>query len=76
MVGLICLFGLGWAIINAISASMHDRQRESVLVGALAVGALTQIPLASITSGELGFLFWAFVVLLPPPATAFETTGR
>ena len=76
VVGLICLFGLVWAIINAISASMHDRQRESVLVGALAVGALTQIPLASITSGELGFLFWAFVVLLPPPATAFETTGR
>ena len=75
VVGLICLFGVVWAIFNAISASMHDRRREAILGGALAFGALTQIRSPASRRAELGFLFWAFVVLLPPP-TVFGTTGR
>ena len=33
------------------------------MLGALAVGALVQLPLAGIASGELGFLFWTFIAL-------------
>ena len=40
------------------------------MLGALGCGALVQLPLANLTSGEFGFLFWTFAVLavLPPHA--------
>jgi hypothetical protein len=63
VVGLLCLVGLVWAVGNAISTAWHDRRREAIVVGALSCGALMQLPLANITSGELGFLFWTFAVL-------------
>jgi hypothetical protein len=34
------------------------------MIGALAMGALLQLPLANMTSGENGFFFWTFAVLL------------
>lgn len=61
--GSICLLALVWAIVNVIGVALCERSREAVLIGALAVGALVQLPLASLTSGENGFLFWTFVVL-------------
>lgn len=63
VVGLLCLFGLVWAMWQAVTAAWRDRRTEAVIVGALACGALIQLPLANITSGENGFLFWTFVVL-------------
>ena len=69
MVGGFCLAALLWAIGNALVAAWTDPAPEAVVIGALALGALTQIPLASITSGENGFLFWTFVVLLTPKLT-------
>ncbi|RAI40360.1 O-antigen ligase family protein, partial [Rhodoplanes roseus] len=70
--GLACLTGFVWAAGRAIATSLQDGRREAVLVGALAAGGLAQMPLASIASGELGFLFWTFVVLASaaPHATA------
>ena len=65
LVGLVCIAALLLAIGNAISVAWIDRQAPSIVIGALALGALTQMPLANLISGELGFLFWAFVVLLP-----------
>lgn len=64
--GGFCLTALLWAIGNAVAAALSDRTSDAVIVGALALGALVQLPLANITSGESGFLFWTFAVLLTP----------
>lgn len=69
--GILCLCSLGWAISSAVVTAFLDRSREAVIVGAMAMGSLLQIPLANITSAEAGFLFWSFVVLLPA-ATAYR----
>lgn len=66
VVGAICLTALLWAIGNAVSLAWTDSARDAVVIGALASGALAQMPLANITSGENGFLFWTFAVLLTP----------
>ena len=66
VIGGFCLAALFWSIGNAMSTAFSDRSAEAVIVGALALGALAQLPLASITSGEAGFLFWTFAVLLTP----------
>ena len=58
-----------WAIGNALAVAWSDPAPEAVVIGALALGALSQIPLANITSGESGFLFWTFAVLLVPKLT-------
>jgi hypothetical protein len=69
VVGLVCLFALFWAIGGAIVAARRDTRQEGVLVGAFGVFFLAQLPLASITSGEAGLLFWVFMALgLAPPA--------
>jgi hypothetical protein len=69
MVGGFCLTALLWAIGNALAVAWTDPAPEAVMIGALALGALSQIPLANITSGENGFLFWTFAVLLTPKLT-------
>ena len=61
--GIVCLFGLIWAAVNAIRAAWRDLDAKAVVIGALACGALVQLPLADIASGELGFLFWTFATL-------------
>jgi hypothetical protein len=66
VVGGFCLAALVWAIGNALAAAFTDGAPEAVLIGALALGAFVQAPLANITSGENGFLFWTFAVLLAP----------
>lgn len=73
VIGGFCLAGLAWAAANALNLSWTERSRESIIIGALSLGALAQLPLANITSGENGFLFWTFVVLLtnrPSPRVA------
>jgi len=66
MVGAFCLTAVFWAIGNALAVAWTDPAPEAVVIGALALGALSQMPLANITSGENGFLFWTFAVLLAP----------
>ncbi|CCD89075.1 conserved membrane protein of unknown function [Bradyrhizobium sp. ORS 285] len=66
VIGGFCLTALFWAIGNALAAAWSDRSPDAVIVGALALGALVQLPLANITSGENGFLFWTFAALLVP----------
>lgn len=65
VVGLCCLAALLLAIGRAIDGARRDGGREAVVVGALACGALVQMVLANIASGELGVLFWTFAVLAP-----------
>jgi len=64
VVGGFCLTALCWAIGNAIVAAWTDLSADAVMIGALAMGALLQLPLANMTSGENGFFFWTFAVLL------------
>jgi hypothetical protein len=63
IVGLVCLSGLMWAAANAVAAAWRDSRPELIAVGALGCGALMQLPLANLASGEFGFLFWTFAVL-------------
>jgi hypothetical protein len=63
VVGLVCLSALVWAAISMIIAAWQDGRREAIVVGAIGCGMLVQLPLATITSGELGFLFWTFAAL-------------
>jgi hypothetical protein len=64
VVGGFCLTALCWAIGNAIVVTWTDPSPDSVVISALALGALLQMPLANITSGENGFFFWTFAILL------------
>jgi hypothetical protein len=64
-VGLACLSGFIWAAGRAIGTAARDTRMESVIIGAFGCGALFQLPLANISSGELGFLFWTFAALAP-----------
>lgn len=74
VVGLLCLAALVSAIFLTLRTAWRDGGREAIIIGALGCGALVQIPLANITSGENGFLFWTFAVLLSsrPGAAAAE----
>jgi O-Antigen ligase len=63
VVGLLCLAALIWAAWSMIAVAWRDGQPETIIIGALGCGALAQLPLASLTSGELGFLFWTFAAL-------------
>lgn len=72
LIGAICLATLVWLAVHAARTAARTPTRESVVLGALAAGGLVQLPLANISSGELGFLFWTFAALATmhrtPPA--------
>lgn len=68
VVGLVCLSALVWAAGNAIAAAWRDTRPETIMIGAIACSALVQLPLANITAGEAGFLFWTFAALAAVPA--------
>lgn len=76
--GLICLAALIWAALLPVFAAWRDGGPDAIIIGALGCGALVQLPLANITSGENGFLFWTFAVLLSsrPPAIASVAEGQ
>jgi O-Antigen ligase len=63
VIGLFCLSALARAGLNMVAAAWRDSRREAIVVGAIGCGALVQLPLANIASGELGFLFWTFAAL-------------
>lgn len=73
VVGMICLAALVWAAGNAIGAAWRDTRPEAIMIGAFGCAALVQMPLANVTSGEFGFLFWTFAVLATLPS---RTTPR
>jgi hypothetical protein len=63
VVGLICLFSLGWVLKEGFSISLRYGDAVSVLLGAFATFFLAQLPLSAAVAGELGFLFWIFAGL-------------
>jgi hypothetical protein len=75
--GLLCLFGLVWAVAEAIGAAVREGSASSVLLGALGLFFLVELPLAGIAAGEAGYLFWMFMGLAMIPDPSFrETTLR
>lgn len=62
-VGTSCLIAIIWAAGRAIVCSSKAGTMSAIVLGGQVVGFLTQFPLASIVSGELGFLFWLVVAL-------------
>ncbi|WP_445489837.1 O-antigen ligase family protein [Rhodopseudomonas sp. RCAM05734] len=64
VVGLVCLTALVWAALTTLWVAWQDGGAEAIVIGALGCGALVRLPLANITSGENGFFFWTFAVLL------------
>ncbi len=76
VVGLICLAGFIWAAALPIAAAWQSGGRHAVLIGALACGALTQLPLANISSGEMGFLFWTFAAMAGARPKGPATVGK
>lgn len=63
VVGLVSIAAVVWIALRALSRTYRAPTRENVALGAIIIGSLTQIPLASIVSGELGFLFWIAIAL-------------
>jgi len=61
--GIICLASVASVIASDIDAALSAKSTEVILLGAIACGWLVQLPLATITSGELGFLFWSLATL-------------
>ncbi len=63
-VGLLCLAAYGWAGLMAIASAWRTADRDGVVLGAVALGAVVvQMPLATISSGELAVLFWMFAAI-------------
>lgn len=77
--GLICIFGLIWAIVQAMIGPLRDASPSSVLLGAFGLFFLVQMPLAAIAPGEAGYLFWTFMCLAmksaPRSTLAFQGAG-
>jgi hypothetical protein len=66
-VGLICLAAYVWVGLTAAGAAWRMPTREGVVLGALAISALLiQLPLTSISSGEVSALFWMLVAMACP----------
>ncbi len=73
-VGLICLAAYIWVGLTATAAAWRLPTREGVVLGALAISALLiQLPLTSISSGEVSALFWMLVAMACP---IDQTAGR
>jgi len=73
-VGLICLAAYVWVALAATGAAWRMPTREGVVLGALAISALLiQMPLTSISSGEVSALFWMLVAMACP---IDQTAGR
>ena len=62
-VGMIHLATVIFLALRPVLASLVNPVPDAIVTGALAAGFLTQMPLATITSAEMGFLFWSIVVL-------------
>jgi len=62
-VGCIYLIGLVWAGVQALGRVRHSRNPQLIVTGAMIAGLLAAVPLTSITSGEIGLLFWTFIAV-------------
>lgn len=68
--GAICVAAFIWACCRTMVNAWRSGRRDAVALGALGCGALLHIPLASLASGELGFMFWTFAAIACIPDEA------
>lgn len=61
--GAICIAAFVWVCCRTMVNAGRSGRRDAVALGALGCGALLHIPLASLSSGELGFMFWTFAAV-------------
>ncbi len=62
-VGTLCISALIWAAYSAVSKIALNDSPMRVATGAVVIGMILTMPLAGITAGESGFLFWSFVAI-------------
>ena len=80
-VGCLYLIGLVWAGVQALGRVRHSRDPLLIITGAVIIGLLAALPLTSVTSGEIGLLFWTFIALATAqgqagPSLAHGRVGR
>lgn len=63
VVGMFCVAAFTWAAARMPFVTLRRQDLQSVVLGALGCGFLFQIPFASISAAELGFLFWMFAAM-------------
>ncbi len=68
--GAVCVAAFVWACCRTMVNAWRSSRRDAVALGALGCGALLHIPLASLASGELGFMFWTFAAVACVPDEA------
>lgn len=70
VVGIFSVSGFIWASARMILRAFRDVAPPAVVLGGLGCGSLIQMPLANLSSGELGVLFWTYAAIACLPATA------
>ncbi len=75
LVGTLMVAGLLWAGVQALGRINGAGSPTRIVAGAVILGLLAQMPLASVSSGEVAVLFWTFVAvatghLAPPRASS------
>ncbi len=64
VVGTLSLVALAWASLAAMRQSWTVREPLFVAAGGIVAAQLIDMPLTSVTTGELGFLTWTFIAIL------------
>ena len=70
LVGSVYLLSLVWAGVQAISRIRLGADPRLIVTGGVIIGMLAALPLTSVTSGEIGLLFWIFIALATAQAEA------
>lgn len=58
-IGIFCVAAVCWAAANGVRGAWRSGTVSGLAVAAILVGAIVQIPLAVVSTSELGFLFWS-----------------
>ncbi len=62
-VGILSVAAVVWAAGQAIRAAWRSGTAEGLALAGIMGGALVQVPLAVISSSEIGFLFWSMAAI-------------
>ncbi len=74
--GSLYLLALLWAAMQGLCPRSGTPDRRQVAAAAIIIANLVAVPLASITRGETGFQFWAFVGTATATARATKRRSR
>ena len=78
VVGILSVAAVCWAAWQAMRRAWRSPDVSGVAISGIMAGALVQVPLAVISSAEIGFLFWSLAAIgaarrsfiQPPPSLA------